>query len=500
MASIRGGAKAVEGLGRAIRRPGRGRWVAGFAVAVAGPILATTIGAIPKPRGTAIPALLYLLVVVAAAAIGHLWPSLVAAALSFVLLDYFFTQPLHTFRVSKGEDLLALSVFLLVAATVSASISAALEQRARAESREHQVRALYNLTTRLLSGTGLEEVLKDLAGSLRRLYGLAGCRIVVLDREGREAEGAVSGSMDEPVTSVPLAADGRTVGRIEMSGGSSGGIGGPEGEVLSTFAGQLALALERARLGTEASEARVEAQASRIRAALFSSVTHDLRTPLASITASASSLLEEGVPFSNDQRRDLLRTILEESQRLNRLVANLLDLSRIRSGALVPHVEAVPLEDLVSSVAGRLRGMFAGRGLQVVIRDDVPPVMMDVVQMDQVLTNLLENAARYSPPGAPVKISAVRWQRMVEVKVVDRGPGIPLEERSRVFEEFYRKDVQGRRGGTGLGLAIAHAIVAAHGGSMWIEDTPGGGTTIGFRLPIGRADVAPDPGEARVPS
>jgi two-component system sensor histidine kinase KdpD len=500
MASNQGGSRASEGLSRVILRPRARRWVAGFVLAVAGPILVTAVAAIPSPRGTSIPALLYLLVVVAAGVVGHLWPSLVAAGLSFVLLDFFFTQPLHTFRVSKGEDLLALSVFLVVAATVSAAISAALEQRARAESREHQVRALYNLTTRLLSGAELGEVLQDLAASLRRLYGLSGCRIVVLDREGREDEVAMSGALDGDVASVALTAEGRPVGRIEMFGVTPGGVGGPEGEVLSTFAGQLALALERARLGQEAAEARVEAQASRIRAALFSSVTHDLRTPLASITASASSLLEEGVPFSDEQRQDLLRTILEESERLNRLVANLLDLSRIRAGALVPNVEAVPLEDLVSSVVARLKPGLAGRGVQVVIRDDVPPVMMDVVQMDQVLTNVLENAARYASAGSDVKISAVRWRNMVEVKVVDRGPGIPAEERARVFEEFYRKDVQGRRGGTGLGLSIALAIVTAHGGSMWIEETPGGGATIGFRLPIAQTQAERQPGEGVVRS
>jgi two-component system, OmpR family, sensor histidine kinase KdpD len=492
MASNQAGGSAGERLGRVIVGPHAARSIVGVLVAVIGPILATAIGTIPKPRATAVPALLYLLVVVAAAAIGHLWPSLVAAGLSFVLLDYFFTRPLHTFRVSKAEDLLALSVFLLVAATVSAAISAALEQRARAEAREHQVRALYNLTTRLLSGAVLEELLQDLAGSLRRLYGLRGCRIVVLDRAGGDGETAAAGSLDGPLVSVPLSADGRNVGRIEMAGGPPGGVGGPEGEVLSTFAGQLALALERARLGQEAAEARVEAQASRIRAALFSSVTHDLRTPLASITASASSLLEEGVPFSDDQRRDLLRTILEESERLNRLVANLLDLSRIRAGALVPRLEPVPIEDLVSSVLGRLRPALGTRPVQVVIRDDVPPVMMDVVQMDQVLTNLLENVARYTGPDAPVKIAAARWESMVELKVVDRGPGIPAPERDRVFEEFFRRDVQDRKGGTGLGLSIAHAIVAAHGGSMWIEETPGGGATVGFRIPVvGRPAAEP---------
>jgi two-component system sensor histidine kinase KdpD len=462
------------------------RFWAGLLIAVAGPVLVTVLVSIPSPRGTAVPALLYLLAVVAAAAIGHLGPGLLAAGLSFVGLNYFFTSPVHTFRVAQAEDLFALAVFLIVAAVVSAALSAALQQRAVAESREHQVRALYNLTARLLSGAGLDEVVRDLAASLRNLYGLTGCEVVVLGSDGGERERAVSGSMQGDVVAVPLVADGQPVGRIEMAGTPPGGIGGPEGEVLRTFAGQLALALERARLGEEAAEARVQAEASRTRAALFSSVTHDLRTPLASITASASSLLEEGVPFSDEQRRELLRTILEESERLNRLVANLMDLSRLRAGALTPAVESVPLEDLISSVVGRMRPLLAGRDVSVRVREDVPPLAVDVVQMDQVLTNLVENAARFSPAGTPIGFRAARWGNTVEVRVIDRGSGIPEDERPLVFQEFYRKDVNGHRGGTGLGLAIARAIVGAHGGSMWIEDTPGGGATVGFRLPIAR--------------
>jgi two-component system sensor histidine kinase KdpD len=333
----------------------------------------------------------------------------------------------------------------------------------------------------------LDEVLRDLAASLRRLYGLQGCRIVVIGRDGRAQERATSGSMEGETNSFELATEGRAVGRIEMAGPAAGVIGGPEEEILETFAGQLALALERARLGEEAAEARVEAQSSRTRAALFSSVTHDLRTPLASITASASSLLEEGVPFSDEQRRDLLGTILEESERLNRLVANLMDLSRLRAGALIPNLESVPLDEVVSAVVGRLQSLLVGRDVSIRIRPDIPPVMIDVVQMDQVLTNLLENALRYSPPGSSIALSAVPWQNFVEVRVIDRGPGVPAEERGRVFEEFYRRDVDGRRGGTGLGLAIAQAIVRAHGGSMWIEETPGGGATVGFRLPLSQS-------------
>jgi two-component system, OmpR family, sensor histidine kinase KdpD len=459
--------------------------VPGLIVAVAGSVLVTAVASIPERPGPTVPALLYLLTVIAATATGSVWSGLVAAGLSFAGLDYFFTPPIHKFVVGKPEDLIALAVFLLVAAVVSAVLSISLQNRSMAEFREHQVRALYHLTARLLSGAGLDSVLHDLATALQTLYRLRGCRILVTGPDGAPHERATVGTIGGEPISIPLTAEGREVGRIEMSLAYPGALAGREADVLQAFAGQLALALERARLGEEAAEARVDAEASRIRAALFSSVTHDLRTPLASITASASSLLEEGVPFSEEQRTELLRTILEESERLNRLVGNIMDLSRLRAGALVPAKELIPLDDLASSVLERLRPRLAGRPVRVVVREHLPPVPVDVLQMDQALTNLLENAIRFSPPGAEIAMIAVRWQDMVEVRVADRGPGISVEDRHRVFEEFYRRDVDGHRGGTGLGLTIAQAVILAHGGSMWIEDTPGGGTTVGFRLPLG---------------
>jgi two-component system sensor histidine kinase KdpD len=449
---------------------------------VAGPLVATGLALLAPGRGNALPALLYLLAVVAAAAVGRVWPALAAAALSFFGLDYYFTEPVHTFAVSKAEDLLALVIFVVVAGAVSAALSAALEQRSRAEAREQEVRALYDVTSRLLSGASVDEVLRDLVWSLRALYGLKGCRIVVLDALGEERQEVSTGAIEGDPAVVPLVANGVRVGRIEMAEGAHGAVGSTE--VLQTFAGQLALAIERARFGAEAARARYEADASRTRAALFSSVTHDLRTPLASITASASSLLEEGVPFSDEQRTELLRTILEESARLNRVVGNLMEISRFRAGALTLSVEAVPIDDLVDTVLARLAPQLRERRVKVNVREDIPPVTVDPVQMDQVLTNLLENAIRFSPPGSELTVTAIRWENQIEVKVADRGPGIPVEDRAQVFEEFYRKDVAGGHGGTGLGLAIARAIVTAHHGAMWIEDTPGGGATVGFRIPI----------------
>lgn len=477
--------------------PGHARMALGLVVALVAPGAVTLLALVPGRRGTAVPALLYLLAVVLAAALGRLWTGLLAAAVSFAGLDYAFTPPTHTFVVGKGEDLVALAVFLFVAVAVSLTLSAALEQRSRAERREQQVGALYHITSRLLADASLQAVLADAAAGLRALYRASGCRVVVLD--GAEAvppsvDGerlATSGVLGEgePFV-VPLVSAGATVGRIELSRDAERAVNPAETEVLQTFAGQLALAVERIRLADAAASARVAAEASRIRAALFSSVTHDLRTPLAAITASASSLLEHCVPFSAEQREELLRTILEEAERLNRLVGNLMDLSRLRAGALVPTLEQVSFEDLVWSVVERVRPRLGTRPVWVRVRPDVPAVAVDVVQMDQVLTNLLENAARYTGETATITISAVRWERVLEVGVSDTGPGIPAGDRTRVFDEFYRRDVSGRRGGTGLGLTIAQAIVLAHGGTMWIEETPGGGATVRFRIPVLAAEAA----------
>ena len=469
-------------LDRLTATPGSIRTVLGMVVAVGGVALATAVASIPRPRSAVIATLLDLLVVVAAATLGRLWPALLAAALSFAVLDWEFTPPHHTFRVGKAEDLLALGIFLGVAVVVSALVSSIAEERSAARSRERQIRALYRFASRLLSGDDVASVLADLAGMLQVLFASRGCRIVM--RAGEGALSATSGELAGEVQTLPLTVDQEEIGHVELAGPDARRLSGPGRELVQVLAAQLALGIERMRLDREATGARVEAEASRTRAALFSSVTHDLRTPLASIMSSASSLLEEGVPFSEDQRHELLRTILEETERLNRVVGNLMDIARLRAEALIPSVEPVAVEELVAAVTRRLVRLLEGRDIRVMIRDDVPLVAVDVVQLDQALTNLIENAVRYSPPRSEIGVTAVRWGGMVELRVADHGPGIPREERERVFEEFYRRDVEGRKGGSGLGLAITRAVVLAHGGAVWIEDTPGGGTTVGLRLPV----------------
>jgi two-component system sensor histidine kinase KdpD len=262
-----------------------------------------------------------------------------------------------------------------------------------------------------------------------------------------------------------------------------------DARLLGSAARQLAIVLERAALDAQVQGARMVAEANQVRAALFSSVTHDLRTPLASIKAGVTSLLQDDGALDERQRRDLLSTVLEETDRLNRLLGNLLELARVRAGALVPAKEPTAVDEVVESVLHRLAPSLRRVRVRTILRD-TPEVPVDPIQLDQVLTNLIENAARHSPPGGEVVVSVSPWQRSVQVRVADQGPGIPPEDRERVFEAFYRRDDAGH--GSGLGLAIARAIVQAHGGRIWVEGTPSGGAAVVFELPV--LETAPSGG------
>jgi two-component system, OmpR family, sensor histidine kinase KdpD len=257
-----------------------------------------------------------------------------------------------------------------------------------------------------------------------------------------------------------------------------------ERTLLEAATKQAALAIERARLDMRVRGAQLEAETNQLRAALFSSVTHDLRTPLASIKASVTSLLSETAVHDAAQERELLTTVLEETDRLNRVVGNLMDLAKIRAGALEPTREVAAVDELLQAVVARLRPRLASLEVRLNLRPDLPEVFVDPVQLDQVFTNLLENAITHSPAGGEVSITAAPFRDVVQVRVADRGPGIPLADRDRVFEAFYRGNEAPERSGSGLGLAIARAIVVGHGGRIWIEGAPGGGTVVVVELPV----------------
>jgi two-component system sensor histidine kinase KdpD len=452
---------------------------------VGGPLVATGLGLLIGESRTTAAALVYILAVMAVASSAGLWAGIVASSLSFLGLNFFFTPPRGTLSVSKSDDLIALVVFVTVGVAVSTLVESGRAQRARAERREFETRSLYALSSRMLDGTEADEIFNELVRLVRLLFGLARCEVHVIDPEGNESQRASEG---EPSSAAPvefaLAAREHAVGRLVAWPGPAG-LGEAERRVAEIFARQTASLVERAELERRASQARVEAETHRVRRALLSAVSHDFRTPLASIKAALTGLPAGRASDADAQAsRELVGTALEETERLERLVTNLLDLTRIRSGALAPDRSPVGAEELVQDALASLRPRLAGRRVSVVVRPDLV-VDVDPVQTGQVLRNVLENAAKFSPEGTEIRVAAARWHRFVEIRVADRGPGIDREEREAVFEEFYRAS-DARAAGTGLGLAVARAIVVAHGGAIKVEETPGGGATVVLRLPAAR--------------
>lgn len=262
----------------------------------------------------------------------------------------------------------------------------------------------------------------------------------------------------------------------------------PQAAFFWTFLDQATSVIERARLRREGLQVELLRRTDALRSALLSSVSHDLRTPLSSIKAAASSLLQEDVQWSEEERRSFAAAIVRESDRLNRLVGNLLDMSRIEGGALKPEKEWYPFDELVHDILDHLQGLLQGRQVDTLIPDDLPPVELDYLQMDQVLTNLIENAVRYTPPHSPIEIHVEARDEQLWVSIADHGPGIPTDDLERIFDKFYRVLSTKRKGtsamGTGLGLAVCRGLVEAHGGHIWAENRAEGGAIFRFTLPL----------------
>jgi two-component system sensor histidine kinase KdpD len=413
---------------------------------------------------------------------------LLASVVAFVGLNFFFTHPRHTLAVRDASDWVALSAFLVCAAIVGTLLSRTLEERERAERRALEAQVLGQSAARLIVSDSFDSILGHLATSLVKLFALAECQIVTEQGTGR-ARGHPAGT--GPDVSIPLTTPTGSVGSLSATRPAEGSpFSSQEIELLETLASQTALAVERAALDRQVRAVSLEAEASALRAALFSSVTHDLKTPLASIKASASGLLTEGAQYSEKQRDGMVQTIIEETDHLTQIVGNLLDLARMRVGALVPSKQPVYVDDVLASVLRRLSHQLEPFEVKVKLRADIPAVDADPTQLEQVFSNILENAARFSPEGSTIQIAGAVWQSALQIRVTDRGSGIPVEDRERVFKEFFSQGNGHTRQGTGLGLAIARAIVEGHGGKIWATDAPGGGTSIVFELPLSPVESA----------
>ena len=472
------------------------RGTLGYVVAVAGTILVTLpLLAFRSELSKTTVVLAYLLVVTGAAAAGGLGPGIAAAGLGFLAFDLLFLRPYHHVIVDDPQDYLSLGVYLLVAAVISLLVASTERRRAQAERRERETRMLFELSTSLVAHGSLEDTLRGVVRTVRSLFDLAGCAIVLPSGDGdgdgfrlAAVDGEVPGEHDERV---PMRSGGQIVGALVVVAGGPGssGFGEAERRVLATFANQAALAVERGQQEEQRNRALALQETDRLRTALLNSVSHDLRTPLASIKASASSLLDREVRWSDAERDEFLTTINTEVDRLTRLVHNLLDMSRIEAGALDPRLVESSLAEVVGPVVRRARAASRQR-VDVDVPDELAPVLVDPVRLDQVLTNLLDNARGYAP-GSPVQVAARQDGDRIELRVVDHGPGIPVPERERVFDQFYRLKGGGKRPeGTGMGLAICRGIVQAHGGALRVETTPGGGATFVLSLPV--SPVSPD--------
>jgi two-component system sensor histidine kinase KdpD len=459
-------------------------------VGVTSPAAALGVGLLLQPErelGAVSP---FLLAVVGASVIGGIWAGVLSCVLGFVALTFFFTEPVHTFRITSRDDVLALGAFLVVALVVGAVVARAVLERDRAARREREARLLNFFATKALSGEPLERILNDLAAALVDALRLARCEIDAhaggtTFEVRRSQPGAAS---DVPLT-VPIARGDVGFGELTAVREQGEAFGIDDLRLLEAAARQLAVVLERWGLDVQVADAREQAERSQARAALFASVTHDLRTPLASIKTAVTGMLQDDVELAAEQRTELLRTVVEETDRLNRLIGNILELARVRAGALVPAKRPTAVDEVVEAVLHRMQPTPRDVRFRTILRD-APEVPADPVQIDQVISNLLENAVRFSPPGGEVVVSVAPWRSGVQIRVADDGPGIPPQERQRVFEAFTSGGPQGPEGGTrsGLGLAIARAIVLAHGGRIHIEGTPSGGTAVVFELPARDAE------------
>jgi two-component system sensor histidine kinase KdpD len=500
-------------IGARLPRHWPGFWAFGWATLA---VMVATGMAFVADRFLPLPnlSLIFLMAVLLVAIRFGLWPSVYTSLLSFVAYNFFFTEPHHTFIVTRQEDVLTVILFLVVAVIVG-NLAARLKAQVEAmRMTAKRTTNLYDFSRKIAGAAALDDVLW---AAVHHVASTLQCNsLVLLPRNGERLEIASGYPPEDQVSPaawgaahwawkhnqpagwgsgtlpssewlfLPLKTTRGLIGLLGVSFQPNRGLTPAQRHLLEALVDQVAVAIERTNLATDIEEARLLTETERLRSALLSSVSHDLRTPLVSIIGSATGLASCDGALSKSDRTQLVQTILEESERLNRFVQNLLDMTRLGYGALQPNREWVDMREIVGRALKQMARPLALLTVEVQIAKDVPILQVDPILIEQALVNIVDNAAKYSPAGGRVEIRAGLEAGRVKVTVSDEGPGIPPEARDTVFDVFYRVRAGDKQpAGTGLGLSICHGLIEAHGGRIEALPGPGaGGTTIAFWLPV----------------
>jgi len=458
--------------------------------------------------------MVYMLAVVFVAAKFGKNPAIWASIAAVITFDFFFVPPYLKFAVNDTQYFITFAVMLTIALITSTLTSRLKQQAELSRQREQRTESLYHLSRELAGITGRQQMLAAAEHRLAEIF--AGELTIFLPDDSDKLRPMVGGQTifsnnpnelavaqwvfehnqmagrgtdtlpNAMALYVPLANHQGAIGVIGIRTERAEALFAPaQRQLLATYASQIALAIERDSLSEQAQKILVQAENERLRSSLLSSVSHDLKTPLAGIAGASSSLLEFGSQYDENTRKELLQTIYEESKRLTTLVENLLSMTRIESGSMVVNKQFQPVEEIVGSALGRVKKELAGRQVNANIPEDLPLVPVDGVLIEQVLINLLDNASKYTPAGTPIEIAARRENNNVVLTVADHGHGLAEHEKECVFEKFYRGIFTNKQGGAGLGLAICKAVMEAHGGRIWADNRKEVGACFYLSIPLG---------------
>ena len=469
----------------------------GYVLAVAlCPLLTLLLASLRGQLNLTSDVLVFLVAVIAVALVGGFVPAVLVAVAGSLLLNYYFTPPLHKFTIAEANNALALTVFVAVALIVSSVVDTAARRTRQAARASAESELLVTTAGSVLRGQRAVEAVLD---RVREGFGMDSVTLLeCVGGQGAASRGPTAGwavvaHSGEPPVTRPADAD----VEVPVAETLSLALRGPalpaaDRRVLGAFAAYAAVALEQQRLAVEAEAARPIAEADRMRTALLAAVSHDLRTPLASAKAAVTSLRSDDIQWDEEDRDELLATADESLDRLAHLVDNLLDMSRLQAGALSVFPRPAGLDEIVARALDDI-GTPAAK-VSVDIPDSLPEVRVNPAILERVIVNLTQNALRYSPAETPPLLAASALGDRVELRVVDRGPGIPRSHRDRMFVPFQRLGDTDNTTGVGLGLALSRGLTEAMGGTLDPEETPGGGLTMTLSLPAASLPAVPDPG------